>query len=80
MCFCFTQNNMFSTVDDSMLARMEASLAAVADMKTHHMQAAHHSQSFKPPDMYHPHHDMGGYMSSAGSAKPQFPFPGRESA
>jgi len=57
---------MFGTMDESMLARVEASLAAVADIKGHHMQQSH-AQAFKS-DLYS--HDMGY------NTKPQFSFNG----
>lgn len=56
-------------MDETMLARVEASLAAAADMKSHPMQA-HHSQQFKT-DIYP--HDSMSYMTPP---KPQFNFNG----
>lgn len=56
-------------MDETMLARVEASLAAVADIKAHQMQSPH-TQQFKP-DMYP--HDTMSYMNTV---KPQFPFGG----
>jgi len=58
---------MFPPMDESMLARVEASLAAVADIRSHQMQP-HHSQQFKP-DLYS--HETPPYMNST---KPHFPF------
>ena len=63
------QSNMFGTMDESMLARVEASLAAVADIKSHQMQA-HHQPQFKH-DIYS--HDMS-YMNNAAATKPHFAF------
>lgn len=60
---------MFGSVDESMLARVEASLAAVADMKSHQMHS-HHAPQFKT-DIYP--HDMS-YMNNT---KPQFAFNGK---
>lgn len=60
---------MFGTMDDSMLARMEASLAAVADMKAHHMPQ-HPVQQFKTDS----HHPELNYMNTYN--KPHFTFTG----
>lgn len=54
-----------------MLARVEASLAAVADIKSHQMQQAHHQPQFKP-DLYP--HDMSYMNNAAAAAKPHFSF------
>ena len=61
---------MFAPMDETMLARVEASLAAAADIKTHHMQS-HHTQQFKS-DIYAS--DTMAYMNPA---KPQFSFNGK---
>lgn len=58
-------------MEDSVLARMEASLAVMSDMKSHNMQQ-HHNQAFKTSDIYA--HDMS-YMN--GPPKPHFSVAGR---
>lgn len=61
---------MFPPMDESMMARVEASLVAAADIKSHPMPS-HPSQQFRT-EMYS--HEAMSYMNPS---KPQFGFNGR---